>query len=709
MKEDQDVKPIKPIKPTKPWYKTSFRRHLLDMHIPDWHPDFLAKLDAERYVELLEQARVDTAMVYTGSCLGICYWPTPYGHMHDGLQGRDFIGEMVERCREKDINVILYYNFWSKWAYDTHPEWRFVSAKGEGTADYLWQPGRYGVCCLNSPYRDFLIRQVEDLVSRYDAQGVWIDMIHWPYSVCYCGYCRKRYLEETGQELPRRVDWHDPDWIRLQRARERWIAEFAEAITAAVKRIRPDMSVGHQCASWTVGWQNGLTNAFFRQTDYTSGDFYGDALFQSFTCKALYHLTENKPFEFMTSRSPDLTHHTTMKSPELLRAHAYAALSNHSAFLVIDAIDPAGTIDPSVYEAIGGVYRELEPYAPYFRPDAESCQDVAIYMNFESEIELADNGKPVLETQIEKTFMKNAMNAAKALIEHHIPYGVITRKNLGELSRYQVLVLPNLAMMDEGEAEAIRQFVRAGGSLYASKGSSLIDKEGNRLTNFMLADVFGADALSETGETVTYAAPVNEGDARFLRYSARTPLTLLGTQLKTEARSGSSVIARLLLPYTRPDDASKCASAISNPPGKETGHPSIVENDYGAGKCLYAAGNPEAVDSGEHRAVFARLIRSLAARPFAFEAEAPKSVELTLFHDADEERYLLHLLNFQKELPNIPVYRIPVKVRLNGRVPSGVKLASPEQPLAFTIDGDCVKFEVPKLETYALCVINCVR
>jgi hypothetical protein len=67
---------------------------------------------------------------------------------------------------------------------------------------------------------------------------------------------------------------------------------------------------------------------------------------------------------------------------------------------------------------------------------------------------------------------------------------------------------------------------------------------------------------------------------------------------------------------------------------------------------------------------------------------------------------LLHLLNFQKELPNIPVYRIPVKVRMNGRVPSGVKLASPEQTLAFTVDGDCVKFEVPKLETYALCVIS---
>lgn len=689
-----------------PWYKTSFRRHLLDMHIPDWNPKFLSKLDAERYIELLVQARVDTAMVYTSSCLGLCYWPTPIGHMHAGLQGRDFIGRMVELCKENGLNVILYHNYWSKWAYDTYPEWRFISAKGQGTAEYLWQPGRYGVCCLNSPYRDFLIRQVEDLAVNYDAEGVWIDMIHWPYSVCYCPHCRKRYRDETGSELPNSVDWGDPDWIRLQRTRERWLAEFAADITAAVKRIRPAMSVGHQCASWPVGWQNGLTADFFRQTDYTSGDFYGDALFQSFTCKALYHLSENKPFEFMTSRSPDLHHHTTMKSPELLRAHAYSALANHSAFLIIDAIDPEGTMDPTVYEVIGGVYQELESYQNYFRPDAESCQDVAIYINFESEIDFADNGKPVMETAVEKRFVKNAMKAAKVLIEQNIPYGVLTKKNLGELSRFQVLVLPNLAMMDEEEAEAIRQFVQLGGSVYASKSTSLTDKKGTRHSNFMLADVFGVNLLGETEETVTYMSPADVKDDRFLRYSGQTPLMILGTQLKVEPHPDSRVSASLTLPYTRPDDPTTCASAISNPPGTATSFPSLIEHRYGAGRSLYAAGNLESMEESEHKEIFAGLIRSLATNPLAFESTAPKSVELTLFHDQDERRYLLHLLNFQKELPNIHVHDISVRVRLNGKTPESVSLAPREEQLVFTTDGDYVSFILPKLETYALCIVK---
>lgn len=689
-----------------PWYKTSYRRHLLDMHIPDWNPKFLAKLDAERYVDLLEQARVDTAMVYTSSCLGICYWPTPIGHMHTGLQGRDFIGKMVELCHDRGINVILYHNFWSKWAYETYPEWRFLSAKGEGTAEYLWQPGRYGVCCLNSPYREFLIRQVEDLATRYEAEGMWIDMIHWPYSVCYCEHCRQRYFTETGGELPTRVDWHDPEWIRLQRIRERWLAEFAASITAAVKRIRPAMSVGHQCASWSVGWQNGLTGDFFRQTDYTSGDFYGDALFQSFTCKALYHLTENKPFEFMTSRSPDLTHHTTMKSPDLLRAHAYSALANHSAFLIIDAIDPDGSMDASVYETIGDLYRELETYSGYFRPDAEACQDVAIYMNFESQIEFTDQGKPVMDTSTEKRFIRNAMKVANVLIEHHIPYGVVTKKNLGELSRFQVLLLPNLAMMDEEETEAIRQFVQAGGGLYASRSTSLTDKQGKRHSNFLLADVFGVDAVGETDESITYMAPAITGDDRFTRYSREIPLTVLGRQTKVKAHLDSRVTAWLTLPYTSPEDRSQYASAISNPPGIETQFPSLIEHGYGAGRTLYAAGELEAMDDAEHKEIFARLLLSLAAKPFAFYAEAPGSVELTLFHDKDDQRYLLHMVNFQKELPNIPVYELRVRVRLSGHIPQSVCLAPGEEQLAFSVDGDFVEFVVPKLETYTLCVVN---
>lgn len=122
----------------KKWYHCSYRRNLVDMHIPDWDERFLADFDSQSYADLLELAKVDMAMIYTSSCLGISNWPTPVGHMHSGLNGRDIVGELIEKCREKGMNVLLYLNFWSTWAYNEHPEWRFINSRGEGTAEYLW-------------------------------------------------------------------------------------------------------------------------------------------------------------------------------------------------------------------------------------------------------------------------------------------------------------------------------------------------------------------------------------------------------------------------------------------------------------------------------------------------------------------------------------------------------------------------------------------
>ena len=70
--------------------------------------------------------------------------------------------------------------------------------------------------------------------------------------------------------------------------------------------------------------------------------------------------------------------------------------------------------------------------------------------------------------------MKCSSNAAKTLTWYHVPYGVVTKKNLKDLKKYQVLVLSNVAMLDEEEIKAIREFVADGGSLYASKELSLI-------------------------------------------------------------------------------------------------------------------------------------------------------------------------------------------------------------------------------------------
>ena len=43
------------------WYKNRLRRHLCDMHIDDWSPEFLSKFDPQVYVDNLKKAKINSA------------------------------------------------------------------------------------------------------------------------------------------------------------------------------------------------------------------------------------------------------------------------------------------------------------------------------------------------------------------------------------------------------------------------------------------------------------------------------------------------------------------------------------------------------------------------------------------------------------------------------------------------------------------------
>jgi alpha-L-fucosidase len=147
------------------WYRKSYRRNLVDMHIEDWNPEFLSAFDPNKYVEMMKIANVQTAMIYANSHIGYCYWPTQSGHMHAGLGGRDILAEVLGEIRKQEMDPVLYYSLiYNNWAYEKHPDWRMVDVNGLPSRDprHAWSlgdihGGRYGHCCPNSQgYRDFL-------------------------------------------------------------------------------------------------------------------------------------------------------------------------------------------------------------------------------------------------------------------------------------------------------------------------------------------------------------------------------------------------------------------------------------------------------------------------------------------------------------------------------------------------------------------------
>jgi hypothetical protein len=700
---------------TQRWYERSLRRNLLDFHIDDWHPEFLSRYDPEHFADSVVKLRSTAATVFANTHTGLCNYPTQVGEMHAGHQGRDVLGATIDALHARDIDVVVYYvMIFADWYWDNHPEARIVDADGAARKVIIssaGRPRRFSTTCPNHPgYRDFVVAQIEEICQGYEFEGVWPDMTFWP-TVCYCASCRARYRQEVGGEIPRVIDWADPAWVRFQRRRQAWMAEFGQLVTDTFRRAKPHLTVAHQSLAFHAGWSAGGSLELADVTDWLSADLYAERYGLSFFAKQFYSLSSTKPFEHINTWCwPNIHEHVITRTEDHLRLTAMSALMNHGAMVFIDAIDPVGTVHAQNYVLGGRVYEDLARYEQ--EVGGRFCQDVGIYYSFDSNVDLTENGRDVAaagytfddcwKQPTTPTAHRNAaMSLSRTLIQHHVPFGVVTRRDLEHLSDWQVIVLPNAVCLGADEVEALRAYVANGGSLLASKHTSLITRDGVRLEDFALADVFGVSYAGETSESVTYVAPTDRGERHFPGFSPTVPVTLYDSQVRVTAHPGAEVLATVTLPYTDPAET-RYASILTDPPGIATSCPSVVSHRYGLGRATYCAGVIETWQHDTQQAVLVRLVRSLTARPLWVEMDAPKSVEATLFLQEDRDRFVLNVINYQQELPNIPIHDLTIRVRMDGRTPRAVSLLPDRTALPFRTTDDAVDLELPLLEDFAM-------
>lgn len=685
------------------WYKKSYRRNLIDMHISDWNDEFLSKFDPKTYVDMLELAQVDTAYIYTTSCLGLCYWPTRIGKMHAGLNGHDIVGELFDLCRKHDIRVVAYYNNWSLWACQTNPDWQVRTIRGRGTSDYLETPGHYGVCCFNSPYRDFIVAQIKDLCARYDFAGMWFDMGFWPYTVCYCDHCRKRYDREIGGAMPTVINWCDPVWRKFSEIRNQWLVEYTEFITRTAKAAKPGISVGHQCACWGSGWYTGVSQSFFAQSDYLGGDFYGGFADHALCCKLLANLTQDKPFEFMTSRCPDLSEHTTCKPTEQLRTEIAITLAHNGAFFFIDAIDPVGTLDRRVYAIMGQLYGEVRQYEPYLDCTNQLCEDVAVYLNFESMINpAAENGQPVTEEGKGLPLLEEIQSLNRTLTRYHLPFGVITDKNLSDLARHQVILISDSVRLSPREARAIREYVNSGGHVIVLRGTHNLGPTADPETRAIISGILGVEFITQTSDCATYIAPTTVGQALLPDHTAQYPLAVNGRHTQARTNGGAQVLANIIMPYTDLSDPARFASAISNPPGIPTDLPAIVRNTFGQGAAVFVSGTLDRGRFAAQQITLMRLIKFMATKPFTFETDAPPTVQVTALYNHARQRYTLNFVNLQDVVPQVTVGPLDITLSIGVVKTARVLKLPAKSAVVHRHSGSSVSFATDPLQTFLM-------
>ena len=679
------------------WYENSYRRNLVDMHIDDWNEEFFSEFDPKQYFDCLNRGKIKSPMIYLQSHVGLCNWPSQSAPMHKGFKGKNKLLELINLCHDGGMDVIGYYSLiFNNWAYNENPSWRMLDINGrssrENDAIGIVCGGRYGILCPNNDqYREFINTQLNELLDIYPLEGMFLDMAFWPM-VCNCSACAERYLQETGKNIPKIIDWNDSEWCEFQRKREEWMGEFAKYCTKTIKTIKPDLSVEHNFANICQNWMFGVTEGVSDASDYTGGDLYGGHYHEDFICKLYYEITQNQPFEYMTSRcDPGLADHTTTKSVESLKLHNFLTLAHHGAMLFIDAIDPKGTMNPHAYDLIGQVFSSSMPFEKYLT--GQMISDIAIYFSLESRQE----HRPVsLTNEYSYPQIEACIGAATTLSNANYLYSVIPSNRIEKIMDKKVIIISEAKFMSDKKIKAFLDYVKKGGCLYIS---------GN--TDHRLAkELLGIDMQGFTDESITFISPTPEGQSFFGEmYSSDYPVCYNSKQILAQNNNGAEVLATITLPYTNPKDLKRFSSIHSNPPGIKTERPSIIRGDYGKGHVIWSAASFESNSQQAHKKIFEKLIRQLYKNDPILQSNAPKYVRFTVFDDIDKKTLLINIVSVQENEPFIKTKPFDINLAMDRPIRS-IHILPEKTEIRFSNQHGKVNFTIDNLDLFCMYMLQ---
>ena len=184
----------------------------------------------------------------------------------------------------------------------------------------------------------------------------------------------------------------------------------------------------------------------------------------------------------------------------------------------------------------------------------------------------------------------------------HVPVEFLSDRDveLENLKKFQVVILPNTAILTKPQVKALSQYVKEGGSILATYETSLCDEFGLEKEDFDLADVFG----------LKYITTQRRFDTIFQDGSSLVPgkdlLTNLQNLLEIDREIDQTILPGLIANFwmpgpfvmTQPTAGTVKAFQIIHTPGslvgwgpqptkRLTNMPAVHFNDFGRGKSVY--------------------------------------------------------------------------------------------------------------------------
>lgn len=630
--------------PMKSWLKKRSRIYWYDQYALNEQVTAFARYDPDRIANELADVGADIVALYAANQFGIAYYPSQIWPPHPNLKGRDYFGEIHERLRNRGIKTLAYVN----WLDSKHADWMMIPPGAEaGTLPrelplVSWAKpllpngrvqavpgGKWQWACPLSTQRKQIAAVAREVMERYHPDAFHMDMFHG-LPMCLCPRCRAVLEPMFGVRTitPEVLETH---WREYLNWRCDCSAEVIAEITAVVHQY--GAVAAHNSGVPFLPVVNGFDRGWLKSLDVFLSEAFEAFLLYPTDLNAtsvvirLQHAIGKPAWILRTSTSLSYAHWPI--TPAEWQLYAASCKANGCA-----AFGPCGVGAYPDTTSPRRLLANVKAAFDFYMQDADlaegavSAARVGLVFSWATRKYFA---RQVASGQMEWT--EEFMGWARFLIEEHVPYDVVIAENIAEgqdLSGYDLLVLPNAANVSDAFCDVIRRYVRQGGRILVTAGTSLRDEQGADRQNYALGDVLG---IAHCGQRKGSFA-----------YSGREEPEPASGDLYEVACAGEPLVYRVEL-----DPAgSVVGSALDPLPGVTTTQPVAMMHKFEKGAALYIAFDIGCFYTRHGDAHIGDFMRAMLDRigPIRqVDVKGPRTVEVTLWHQPARRRVILHLAN----------------------------------------------------------------
>ena len=464
----------------------------IDFHTSEYITGVGAQFDAGKFKENIRKAEVDSVTLFAKCHHGCFYYEDTAFFKHPYLCG-SLLDKQVQACKEIGVSAKIYISAGcDEHIANEHPEWVTVLQKG------CPQPSGFGFrrICFNTPYLDILKAQTEEVIKKYNPDGLFYDLID--ESPCYCKNCLAS-MKAKGLDPENEAD--------AKKHAVEVLGKYLYEINTLAKSLKPDVLIFHNGGDFPVGRKDRLDCCDQLETESLPTGHWG---YDHFPLTMSYIRRKGKNCIGMTGKFHKAWgEFGSYKYKEALRYEAAQCLAFNAGFCVGDQLHPSGIMDDYTYENIGNANRYIKERDAW--RGGECVSEIAIYSPF------CGNGR---------------IGLSRILFEEKILFDMIELEEVSQ--KYKAIVLCEDAPLSLRERDVFQTYCRQGGKLLCVGKNALFEEK--------LAFDLGCEFLEEDEETPCYI------QARYpLKYADKTALVIYEKAYRIQATG--RILADKYSPY----------------------------------------------------------------------------------------------------------------------------------------------------------------